>query len=64
MLGLVAWLSAVGLIATEIELTQRESRHQLERRFAIRADSAAQFTEVYAPGCSSGKPRLSRALLS
>ena len=48
MLGLVAWLSAVGLIATEIELTQRESRRQLERRFAIRADSAAQFIEVYA----------------
>ena len=48
MLGLVAWLSAVGLIAAEIELTQRESRRQLERRFAIRADSAAQFIEVYA----------------
>ncbi len=48
VLGLVAWLVAVGLVAHAVHAVQQDSRRQLEERFAIRADSAARFIEVYA----------------
>jgi len=47
-LGLVVWLAAVGLVGQIIADVQRDSRRQLEHRFAIRADSAARFIEIYA----------------
>jgi diguanylate cyclase (GGDEF)-like protein/PAS domain S-box-containing protein len=48
VLGLAAWLAAIGLVAHAVHAVQRDSRRQLEERFAIRADSAARFIEVYA----------------
>ena len=46
--AIAVWSVALGVVAFEIYEEQRDSRRQLEQRFAIRADSAARFIETYA----------------
>ena len=47
-LGLIVWLAVVAVALLAVQHGQRESREQLERRFATRADIAARFIRVYA----------------
>ncbi len=47
-LGVLTWLVAVVGIGVALTEAQDDSREQLERRYAIRAEGAARFIQIYA----------------
>jgi diguanylate cyclase (GGDEF)-like protein/PAS domain S-box-containing protein len=48
LLGLAAWVLAIGVVAHQIYEAQGNGRRQLEQRFALRADIASNFIATYA----------------
>jgi diguanylate cyclase (GGDEF)-like protein/PAS domain S-box-containing protein len=48
LLGLVAWLLAIGVVAQQIYVMQGNGRRQLDQRYASRADLTSHFISTYA----------------